>query len=166
MIYRFIYFPLLHRALYCFPQNTPRRSTVTLTSLHECAFTIELVDIECALGHVTGDHFYKTFALINPPYWIYLYSRRIIQKFLHKLSSNKKLSSKFLCEEYNFKTKNDFAFPTKRLRASSVALINPPFCGDTSGFDWHEIGTRILYLLILWHLLTQGKYICCVTISL
>ena len=31
MIY--IYFPLLHRALYCFPQNTPRRSTVTLNVL-------------------------------------------------------------------------------------------------------------------------------------
>ena len=31
MIYRFIYLPLIHRALYCFPQNTPRRSTVTLT---------------------------------------------------------------------------------------------------------------------------------------
>ena len=30
MIYRFIYFPLIHRALYCFPQNTPRSSTVTL----------------------------------------------------------------------------------------------------------------------------------------
>ena len=29
------------------------------------------------------------------------------------------------------KQKNGFAFPTKSLRASSVALINPPFCGDT-----------------------------------
>ena len=41
---------------------------------------IELVGIECALGHVTGVYFYKHFALINTPYWIYLYcSRRIIQ---------------------------------------------------------------------------------------
>ena len=32
MIYRFIYFPLIHRALYCFPENAPRRSTVTLIS--------------------------------------------------------------------------------------------------------------------------------------
>ena len=41
---------------------------------------IELVGIECALGHVTGVYFYKHFALINPPYWIYLYcSKRIIQ---------------------------------------------------------------------------------------
>ena len=29
MIYRFIYFPLIHGAQYCFPKNTPRRSTVT-----------------------------------------------------------------------------------------------------------------------------------------
>ena len=36
MIYRFIYFPLIHRALYCrFPQNTPRRSTVNLTLTNE-----------------------------------------------------------------------------------------------------------------------------------
>ena len=35
MIYRFIYFPLIHRALYCFPQNTPRRSTVTLMKWSE-----------------------------------------------------------------------------------------------------------------------------------
>ena len=38
------------------------------------------VGIECALGHVTGVYFYKNVALINPPYWIYLYcSKRIIQ---------------------------------------------------------------------------------------
>ena len=30
-----------------------------------------------------------------------------------------------------FQTKNGFAFPTKSLPASSVAVINPPFCGDT-----------------------------------
>ena len=42
--------------------------------------TIALVGIESALGHVTGVYFYKRFALINPPYWIYLYcSKRIIQ---------------------------------------------------------------------------------------
>ena len=36
--------------------------------------------IECALGHVTRDYFYKYVALINPPHWIYLYcSMRIIQ---------------------------------------------------------------------------------------
>ena len=34
---------------------------------------IELVGMECALGHLTGVHFHKTFALINPPYWIYLH---------------------------------------------------------------------------------------------
>ena len=38
MIYRFIYFPLIHRALYCFPQNTPRRSTVTLKGSMESNF--------------------------------------------------------------------------------------------------------------------------------
>ena len=31
MIYKIIYLLLIHRALYCFPQNTPRRSTETLT---------------------------------------------------------------------------------------------------------------------------------------
>ena len=45
-----------------------------------CMQAIELVGIECALGQVTRDYFYKYVALINPPHWIYLYcSMRIIQ---------------------------------------------------------------------------------------
>ena len=41
-----------------------------------CSF-LELVDIECALGHVTWSVFAT---IINPPYWIYLYcSKRIIE---------------------------------------------------------------------------------------
>ena len=66
---------------------------------------------------------------------------------MHKLPSNKKLSSKFLCEEDKFlsikKKQTGFALPIKSLGACSIALINPPFCGDTFLPD-------ILYLLILW----------------
>ena len=61
--------------------------------------TIELVGIiEHTLGHVTAVYFYRDFALINPPYWIYLYcsKRKKSSNFLHKLFSNKKLSSKGL----------------------------------------------------------------------
>ena len=61
--------------------------------------------------------------------------------------------SKFFCEEdkfFSISIKTGFAFPTKSLGASSVALINPPFCGDTF-FYWHEIGAGILYLVIIWY---------------
>ena len=43
MIYRFIYFPLIHRALYCFPQYTPRRSTVTLTA---CGLAVKTAKVK------------------------------------------------------------------------------------------------------------------------
>ena len=66
--------------------------------------------------------------------------------FFHKLSSNKKLSSsrdRFVTISKQagtglslFQNKKRFsAFPTKSVRASSVALINPPFCGDTFSSD-------------------------------
>ena len=46
-------------------------------------------------------------------------------------------SSKFLCEE-DYKLlpiKKKFCFPTKSLGASSIALINPTFCGNTFSTD-------------------------------
>ena len=46
-------------------------------------FFIELLDIECALCHVTGVQFDKTFALINPPFWIFFKNYRLL---LHKMS--------------------------------------------------------------------------------
>ena len=47
---------------------------------------------------------------------------------------NKQWFSKLLCEEDKFLSisiKTGFAFPTKSVGASSVALINPPFCENT-----------------------------------
>ena len=97
-----------------------------------------IVGIECAVGHVThvtGIYFYQNFGLINPPYRIYLYcSKRIIQQFVHKLSSNKKLSSKFLCEDklLSISKQETFCFSNKKSSGeSSVALRNPSFCWDT-----------------------------------
>ena len=65
--------------------------------------------------------------------FIYIVRNELSSKFPVIIQHNKKLSSKFLCEDkfLSIFIKNGFAFPTKSLRASSVALINPPFCGDT-----------------------------------
>ena len=70
------------------------------------------------------------------------HSSELVSFFVKKTSS---------CQFQN--NKNGFAFPTKSLRASSVALINPPFCGDTF---FIEIGARILDLLILWYIRSNG----------
>ena len=53
--------------------------------------------------------------------------------YLAIIQYNKKSFSKFFCEDksLSISIKNGFAFPTKSLGASSVALIDPPFCGDT-----------------------------------
>ena len=69
---------------------------------------------------------------------------------MHKLSSNKKLSSKFLCEEDNLflsilreklsnkKASAEFSWPYKFTILWRHIL------------HWHDIRARILYLLIVW----------------
>ena len=79
--------------------------------------------------------------------FIYIVQNELSSKFPVIIQYNKKLFSKFLCEEDKFLSisiKNGFAFPTKSLRAISVAFINPPFCVETI-FYWNEIGASILY---------------------
>ena len=106
------------------------------------------IGIECALGHVTGVYFYKTFC----PYKSAILDLSILLKnelssnFSTKLSSNKKISNKFLCEEDKFfsnnKSSGEFSCPYK------FAIL------WRHVFNWHEIGARILDLLVLWLRLT------------
>ena len=63
MIYRFIYFPLIHRALYWFPQNTPRRSTVTLRDRSCFAWKLR----KCQVLETFG----KKFSVLEYIYFIY-----------------------------------------------------------------------------------------------
>ena len=90
--------------MYLKHENIVCNSTI-LIAYSSLGHTAELVGIymyRIRAWSCHGSIFTNILPLINLPYWIYLYcSKRIIQSFLHKLSCNKKLSSKFLCEEDN-----------------------------------------------------------------
>ena len=72
------------------PEKNPRstRETNYNNSTHTSSTffwesTIELLDIECVLCHVTGFNLTEKFALINPPFWIFFKNYRLL---LHKMS--------------------------------------------------------------------------------
>ena len=105
MIYRFIYFPLIHRALYCFPQNTPRRSTVTLISVFRCnKDTLAVLDKFLAGFYVSNKVYFQNYfadKLIrghkmvrfwSPPK-SYVYTMRLIGRFLVQMHAKNKEQS-------------------------------------------------------------------------
>ena len=69
MIHWFIYFPLIHRALYCFPRNTPRRSTVNLKKScmpNVCSNTTKpVINHVSLLKCISGSMQYKFSARMN-----------------------------------------------------------------------------------------------------
>ena len=99
--------------------KSKRNLVIGLISLCLLICTIELVGIHCALGHVTGVYFNKSDFFITSDFCT---NYPVTKMYLVNL---------FVKKTIIFKTKNSFAFPTKSLRASSVAFINPPFCRDT-----------------------------------
>ena len=98
--------------------------------------------------HVTGVYFYKHFALVQSELSSnFCTNYPVIKNYLVSFFV-KKTSS---CQ---FQNKKRFCFSNK----SSSGEISCPYKSAILWrhiFDWHEIGARILYLLILWFTLVS-----------